>query len=515
MHELVYQFASHLRAAWRYRWFAVATAWIIALCGWVVVHRISDRYEATVRLWVDTQSVLKPLLAGMTVQPNVQQLVGMLSRTLVSRPNLDKVIGMAGMESEVKTPEQRESLITSLSRAITVVPATDGTFTIAYADDRPERAELVVQSLLTLLVERHRSDQRKDSEAAQAFIDEEIKTSKEKLDAAEKAMIEFKRQQLLAASPRGDHAVQMASLETTLRDLAVDLKTAQVARDTLKSDSRNQAEIPDLLSDHSAETVANPELDARIKDLEQKLDALRLRYTDEHPDVVAMVRTIAQLEAQKMEAQKKAEAKPRSSSLRAARTPDLFLGQSRLALATAESNIANLEARIAEYSKRYEELKSAAIAAPVIDLGYAHLSRDYEMAKNAHTSLLSRREMARISDKMESAAVTNFRVVEPARVSPTPKWPNRPRWNSAVLLVALGGGIALAYLLSQLMPTIRDERRLREVSGVQVLATVLKDWTDTEKRQRIRDVVAFLMCFVTLLSAYAAVMFAVNLPPSA
>lgn len=501
MHELVYQFASHLRAGWRYRWFGVATAWIIALCGWVFVHRMPDRYEATARLWVDTQStVLKPLLAGMTVQPNMLQLTGILSRILVSRPNLDKVIGMAGMESELKTPEDRESLITRLSIAITVLPATDGTFAIAYSDHRPERAELVVQSLLAVLVETHRRDQRKDSEVAQAFIDQEINTHKEKLDAAEKAMVEFKRQHLLAASTRGDHATEMARLEIALGDLAVDFKTAQVARDGLKRDTLNQEEIPDLLNDPRAETGVNPELDARIKDLEQKLDALRLRYTDEHPDVVAMVRTIAQLEAQK-----NTEPKPRISSPRAARTPDPFLEQSRRALAAAEANVANLEARIAEYRKRYEELRSAAIAAPAVDLEYANLTRDHEMAKLAYTNLLSRREVARISDKMESAAATNFRVVEPPRVSPRPTWPNRPRWNSAVLVVALGGGIALAYLLSQLMPTIRDERRLREVSGAKVLATVIRGWTHAEKRQRTWSLIAFLLSFASLLSAYATI----------
>jgi capsular polysaccharide biosynthesis protein len=163
---------------------------------------------------------------------------------------------------------------------------------------------------------------------------------------------------------------------------------------------------------------------------------------------------------------------------------------------------------MAEHSKRYEELKAAIIAAPEVDVEYAHLNRDYEMARSTYTSMLSRREVARISDKMETTApVTNFRVVDPPRVAPRPKSPNRPRLNSMVLMVALGGGVALAYLLSQLMPTIRDERRLREVSGVQVLATVLRDWTDAEKRQRIRGVVAFVMCFVTLLSMYAAITF--------
>ena len=261
------------------------------------------------------------------------------------------------------------------------------------------------------------------------------------------------------------------------------------------------------MTEQHAETAPNSELDARIKDLEQKLDSLRLRYTDQHPDVVDITRTIAQLEEQK-----KAQPKPRSRTPSAARTPNPVPQQSRLPLATAEANVATVKARIAEYSKRYEELKAAVVAAPEVDAEYAHLNRDYDMARSTYASMLSRREVARISDKMETTArVTNFRVVDPPRVAPRPKSPNRPRLNSMVLMVAVAGGVALAYLLSQLMPTIRDERRLREVSGVQVLATVLKDWTDTEKRQRIRDVVAFLMSVVTLLSAYAAITFTVAL----
>jgi hypothetical protein len=61
----------------------------------VVVFKIPDQYEATARIYVDTQSILKPLMAGLTVQPNVEQQVSMLSRTLISRPNLEKLVRMA------------------------------------------------------------------------------------------------------------------------------------------------------------------------------------------------------------------------------------------------------------------------------------------------------------------------------------------------------------------------------------------------------------------------------------
>jgi polysaccharide chain length determinant protein (PEP-CTERM system associated) len=507
MQELAYQFASRLRAAWRHRWFALAAAWIIAICGWALVHRMPDRYEATVRVWVDTQSVLKPLLAGVTVQPNVQQLLAMLSRTLMSRPNLEKVIRMAGMESGIKTPEGKELLVARLTKEVSVLSAGgDNLFTIAYTDRDPQTAELVVRSLLTIFVEGSRSDQRRDSETAQRFIDEEIKTYKEKLDAAENAMIEFKRRQVLAAGARGDQTTQLVSVQAALDDAKIELKIAEAEWETIKRRSADQAEIPDLLREQRADGRVPSEIDTRVKALEQKLDALRFNYTDQHPDVVALMRTIAQLEEQK-----KTEASQRKPSASAAPAPEPLRQPLTATLTAAEANLAAAKFRVAEYTKRLDELKAAAAAAPEADAEYAHLSRDYEMAKSTYASMLSRRETARISDKMESASVTNFRVVDPPQVSSRPKSPDRPRLNLLVLVVALAGGAALAYLLSQLTPTISDERRLREVSGAQVLATVLKNWTDAEKRQRIRSQIAFLMSFVGLLSAYAAITFAVAL----
>jgi polysaccharide chain length determinant protein (PEP-CTERM system associated) len=504
VHEQAYQFASKLRGAWRYRWFAAATAWIIAICGWALIQRMPDRYEATARVWVDTQSVLKPLLAGVTVQPNVQQLVGMLSRTLISRPNVEKVIRMADMEREIATPDGRELLVTRLTKEVTVLSAGgDNLFTIAYTDKDRHKAEMVVRSLLTIFVEGSRSDQRKDSEAAQRFIDEEIKNYKEKLDAAENALVEFKRRQALTASAS---VTQLASMEATLRDLALELKIAELGKAAIEKSSADEADIPDLLGGQNAETSANVELDARINSLEQKLEALRLNYTEQHPDVVAIMRTIAQLQDQK-----RTQAK-RQPPTGGARTTGSVPPQGRLSLATAEANVAAVKVRLTDARKRYEELKAVAIAAPELDAQLAHLNRDYEMAKSTYASMLSRRETARISEKMESTvSVTNFRVVDPPQVSTRPKSPDRPRLNSIVLVVALAGGIALAYLLSQLMPTIRDERRLREVAGAQVLATVVKDWTEAERTHRTRALIAFLVSFASLLSAYAAITFAVAL----
>jgi polysaccharide chain length determinant protein (PEP-CTERM system associated) len=513
MHDLAYQVVSTLKAMWRYRWPAVALAWVIALYGWASTYRMPDRYEASARVWVDTQSVLKNLLAGLTAQPNVNQIVVMVSRTLISRPNLERVIRMAGMDVEVKTPRDLEQLTTRLTREVTIQGAGGGDlYTIAYANKDPQQAKRVVQSLLTIFEEGSVSDQRQDSVTARRFIDEQINTAKEKLDALENAVIQFKRQQALVAGGRVDNA-RLFEAQTALNEATLELKIAETTRDAIKKNYPDELEIPSLLGDKNSDVGVQPETDARIRALEQKLDGLRLNYTEQHPDIAAIVRTIAQLKEQaKAEAEHrrpsaKAEAEHRRPSLSAAQALDTGNRAMTLTQAAAEANVASAKARVDEYRKRYEELKAAAIATPQVDADYAHLNRDYELAKGTYVALLQRRETARMSNEMETGArVTNFRVIDPPRVSSIPSAPNRQLLNSMVLLAALAGGAGLAFVLSQIRPAFNDERKLREVSGVEVLGTVVMAWTDAQKARRTRGLVALMISFLSLLSAYAAIM---------
>ncbi|MGB5082989.1 MAG: XrtA system polysaccharide chain length determinant [Burkholderiales bacterium] len=512
MHELVDQLLSHLKAIWRYRWYAVAFAWVAAVGGWTAVYLAPDRYEASARVYVDTQSVLRPLLAGLTVQPNVDQMVAMMSQTLISRPNLEKVIRMADMDIELKTTEDREKLITRLTRELAIKGAgRENLYIIAYTDKDPQEAKRVVQSLLTLFMEGTLGDQRKDSEAARRFIDEQLKTYIEKLVAAEKAVTEFRRRHMgLMAGDRRDYYTRLVEAQAALREATLELKEAENSRDAIKKQLAGDEAIPSLLGESSAEVGINPEIDVRVQALEQKLDGLRLNYTEEHPDIVAAVRTIARLKEQK-----KAEAKLRKPSPSAAQAQDPVHQQLTVALASAEANVAGMRARVAEYDKRYNELKAAANAVPQVDAEYTQLTRDYEVTKKNYESLLSRRESAQISGEMETrSSVMNFRVIDPPRVPLVPKAPNRLLLASLVLLAALGGGLGVAFLISQLRPTFNDERRLREVSGLHVLGTVIMARTGAQGTRRTRGLVALLISLASLLSAYVAVMLSLVLTAS-
>ena len=517
MHELFDQIVSYLKATWQYRWHAVALAWGIAVIGWAVVYRLPDRYEASARVHVDTQSVLRPLLAGLAVQPNVDQMVGMMSRTLISRPNLEKVIRMADMDIKLKTSEERDARITHLSKELTIKSAgRENLYTISYSDPNPQEAKRVVQSLLTIFVEGSLGDKRKDSDTARRFLDDQLKAYSEKLTAAETAVTEFKRKNLGMMPKDGrDYYSRLGEAKAAVSQAELELKEAENARDAIKKQLGGDVETPPSLVEEKGGDrtpggeAAHPEIDARVHALQQKLDALRLTYTEQHPDIISIQRVIAQLNEQK-----KAELKNRKpfSVAPAVQSQNPVQQQLAISLVASEASVASMKARVAEYHKRYNDLKGAVNALPQVEAEYIQLTRDYEVLRQNYEKLLGRRESAQMSSEMEASAnVIDFRVIDPPQVPLAPSAPNRRMLMSMVLLGALGGGIGFAFLMSQLRPTFTDERRLREVSGLPVFGMVAMAWGPVEMAKRRKRLIAFLVSLVSLLSAYGAIMAALSL----
>ena len=534
MHELAEQLWSHVKSTWRYRWYAVVFAWVAAIAGWAFVYLMPNRYEATARVYVDTESVLRPLLAGVTVQPNIDQIVTMMSRTLISRPNLEKVIRMADIDIRLKTPEDREALITRLTKELTIKSAgRENLYTIAYNNKNPQESKRVVQSLLTIFVEGSLGDKRKDSDTARRFIDEQLKAYGEKLNASENAVTEFKRKNMsLMGTDAKSFYSRLNDAKGALSQAALELKEAENGRDAIRKQLTGEIEsAPNLLegrgtADAPPVVASNPELDGRIQGLQQKLDGLRLTYTELHPDIISMKRIMEQLKEQKkQEAEQKKQEAEKMKLESKGRKPAVVAVQSQsrnpvyqqlsVSFAEAEATVASMKARVAEYERRYEELKVAVNAVPQIEAEFTQLNRDYDITKGNYEKLLARRESAQISGDMETnASVIDFRVVDPPQVPSTPASPNRPLLMSLVMLGALGGGAGFAFLISQLRPTFHDQRRLRQVSGLPVFGTVVMVWSAAQKSKWRRGLFAFLLSLISLLSAYAAIMGALVLTAS-
>ena len=503
MHEVLDQLMSLLRGIWLRRWQAVMAAWLIAVIGWAVVYTIPKRYEASARVYIDTQSILKPLMSGLAVNTSIEQQVQVMTRTLLSRPNMEKVARMSDLNIRAKTAKDLESQITGLMGNVQLEAANRGQenlYRITYQNSDPALAKSVVQSLLTILVEGSLGNKRKDTDSAKRFIDGQIKQYEQKLTASENMLKEFKQKHLgMMPGQGGDYFAKLSEAQKLVNEATLALREADTRRDQLKRQLAD--EEPEITGLASANLAANPELDSRIQGLKKNLDQLRLGYTEQHPDIVNTKRVIEQLEEQKKQEAKLK--KPKS----AIATQNPYYQQLSLSLAEAEAQAASLRARVSEYTSRYNTLRQQATMVPQVETDLVQLTRDYEVNKASYDQLLSRRGSAQMSEDMESKTdVIDFKVIDPPYVPPNPSFPNRPLLLSAVLLLALAGGAGVGFLISQIRPVVIDRTGIADITAYPVLGSVTMVWNSDQTRSQRKKLLAWVATLGSLVSAYAVLL---------
>lgn len=518
MEDLIKQLLGFLRGMWKYRWPAVALAWVVTIAGAVVVHRMPDQYEAQARIYVDTQSILKPLMAGLTVQPNIDQQIAMLSRTLLSRPNLEKLVRMADLDLNVRNQLQRDELITDLTRKIQIRnTGRDNLYTLAIRDEDQDRAQRTIQSLTSIFVESSLGASRKDADSARSFLDEQIRRYEQKLEEAETRLKAFRMRNIEVQSVDGrDAAARVAEANAQLAAAQLQLREAENARDAIRQQlameragSGGANALPNLVPPPTL-AVATPEIDARIQVIQGNLDALLQRFTEQHPDVVINRRQLAELEAQKATAmaEQRAAATAAAAAAAAMRPAE---AQSSLAaqelsrmLAAAEVQVATTRTRVSEFSARLAAARESLKTAPQLEAEAAQLNRDYNINKKNYEDLVARRQSAVMSGELEVASgVADFRLIDPPRVTPRPVAPNRLLLLPLALLAGLGAGAALALLLSQLRPAFYDPSELSQKTGLPLLGVVSLQQDETVRRRARNSLIRFISAVGGLFGAFA------------
>ena len=489
---------------WQRRLPGLIAAWIAGIAGAIVVFRLPDQFEASARVYVDTDSVLRPLMSGLAVQPDVSQRVQILSRTLISRPNVEKLIRMTDMDHKLETPAQKERLVDELMRTLKIQAAGAGNlYAINYRDPSAEQARKTVQSLLSIFMESSLGDKRQDSVQAREFIEEQIAEYEGKLRDAENRLKEFRLRNLGVLSSSGqDYFSKMEVLANDMNAARVQLRESEMSRDALKQQVRDQEVALKTATEAGAAAsvpidIPVPELDARLQGSKKELEELLRRFTDEHPDVVYTRRLIKDLEEDRkreVAARLKAmSAQPAGPGPATGNLQEMVLQQLKVGLAEGEANVAALRARVAEADERYRQLRAAAESIPQIDAELAQLNRDYDVIKRQYDNLVTRRESAALTGQLEEAGkVADFRIIDPPRVGSKPVAPNRLLLIPLVFVAALGLGAAVSFLVSQILPTFPDARMLREISKRPLLGTIsMLDRPAFAKERRRRNLVFF------------------------
>lgn len=481
---------AYVLGVWRRRWLAMAVAWGVCVAGWMVVAVLPDQYQSTARVYVDTESTLGPLLRNIAVESDPRRQVEVMQRTLMSRPNLAEVARITGLDTTAHTPVELDRLYAHMVARIGVSAENVNLYTVAYTGPDPILARNVVQALLTIFVEGNVGKSRENMENARAFIESQIVEYEGQLKAADGRLAEFKSRNFAMF---GEAAIGSGTFAARLDVARQALATARRAHEdglTRRDQLRAQLQVvPQYLEVDNAGTVVvagnhGAPLASRVEDLQGDLDTLRMRFTENHPDVVATREALAKAREQlRREGPAGAYGATRKS-----RISNVVYEQLKVRLVDAETETATLARRAAEAEREVERLSTLAASAPAVDAEFADLNRDYGVLRKQYEELLARRESARISQAVETTGDNvQFRILEPPNLPAVPGGPPRRIFLAVVLAMGVGGGIGFALLLSRVAETLDTVDQLTRAFGLPVLGAISPIETSADRRRRMVD----------------------------
>jgi polysaccharide chain length determinant protein (PEP-CTERM system associated) len=546
MHELLTQLLTYARGMWRYRWYALLVAWVVCLAGWTFVYTLPEEYESHARIQINTRSLLDPLLRGLAVRPDIETQLQMMTQTLLSRANIQKVVAkldpnraasgadLLGFQERLVTasdnpldqfrapvvgdsadvvPFNTDALTRRIQGKITIQSPRgrrpfggSQIYGITYRDENPEMAHRVVQALLTVLVEETLDESRADTDTAQRFLDEQIGQYEARLQAAEQRLAEFKKKNAgMMEGERVDYYSRLRAAKEELEATRAKLSIAINRREELSRQLEGDEPVFGIISPAGTFRAGGQTstFDIRIQEHQRQLDELLLKYTDKHPEVIALRAMIAQLEKKKRQ-ELQAQKAMRGNTSAGPVELNPVIQRLHIALNETEVEIATLRVQLAGQESKVSELEKRVDTIPELEAQLARLNRDYEITKRNYEALKERLELARLGEQADQGGGKAIRVLNPPAVPRAPAGDRRLLYLTAVLFAGFLGGAGLAFVLHEIRPVFTNSKTLRDAIGLPVLGVVSMKFTPAQQRKLRLQFTSFVFAALLLVAGYGA-----------
>ena len=500
MNGLYENFRIALHQVWQRRWLALAVAWVIAASGWLAISFIPNSFESKAKVFAQITQVLPSESASGGVDQAASLL--RLKQTLTSNENLTRVVRRTELNTLAADEAGLNSVMGALREKIKITAMPDNIFEItattsfgSLSNAQNARASAgVVQQLIELFVSGGANTEQTGQSIA--FLDQELQRRETQLREAEQRRVEFEQRFLGVLPGGGSVGDRMGAARMELAQLDQTIVTARAAIGAMQNQLQ---QTPATTPIPGMEGAFGGPAGSQLAALETQLSQYLGRgFTDAHPDIISIRAQIARLRPQ-------AAAERSSGRAGAGGIPNpshvsiqSMLAERQAQLTGAESRKAQLQADLAQLTQRQS-------TEPGVAAEQARLTRDYDVLRQQYDRLLADREQLRLrSDMSGRASPLTVRVVSPPSVPGAPTSPNRPLFLSLVLVVAIGGGLAAAFLKGQLQTTFPTQNRLAAATGLPVLGSIRELVGSAERAHRRKRLAWLLGGGGALAGVYAA-----------
>jgi uncharacterized protein involved in exopolysaccharide biosynthesis len=326
-------------------------------------------------------------------------------------------------------------------------------------------------------IENARTRNARASETA-AFLRQETQRLNEQVRSLDQQVATFKQENSDALPEHLNLRVGMLqNAKFDLRAVQRDIAAAEQERRFLETQLDSlAARLPVQRGVPTSEM--SPE--ERLQVLKADLARGSALYTEVHPDIARLNRMIAQTEAE-LARQGKGKASGDQGP-----PPNPERDQVEAKVRSIDTRLVSLRDQEAELNTRISTLEAQILKTPEVEQRLSQISFDYQAAAKEHDQVRSKLQQAELAENLESQKMAErFTLLEPPKIPVSPDRPDRLKLLALAVMLALGGGVAVAFAAELLDNRVQDPAMLRALIGERPFAILPYIERAHERRRQI------------------------------
>ncbi|MGH8332219.1 MAG: GumC family protein [Pseudomonas sp.] len=471
----------------------------------LVAMSIPPVYESSGTILVESQQISPDLVAANN-NTFADERIEVIRQRVMTREHLEGIINkynlFASQSRQLsvseKIEEMRNAIVVSLvSAAVKGRGEVTIAFRLSFEHRQPEIANKVAKELVTLFLDENIKQRTERASETTEFLTQEADKLRVELEALENRLADFKQAHSNALPEHQELRMNMLTrAETELKEVDRDYKTA---REELRF---NELE----LSAANAGLATKPGAPGAAADKPQDLASLKAEYTrlqslytQAHPDVRAVKRKIAALEAGK--------------GADGAASVNLDVAKAQARISAAEARIKSLADQKQQILGKIAEYEAQILETPQIERGLVTVMRDHDNARKKYEEIRTKEMSAKISESLEQEnKAERFVLLESPLMPEKPVRPNRKKVVAMGFLLAPVGAGALVMLLEMMSQRVRGAQALASVLGRRVLVSIPYIHTKAELARRRKWRMLLIVCGVVTIAIFLVLLHFLYMP---
>jgi polysaccharide chain length determinant protein (PEP-CTERM system associated) len=460
--------------------------WLILICaigflavGVGVSHVIPPQYMSQTLVIIEQQKVPEDYVKPV-VEENLGARLASMKEQILSRSRIEPIIekfnlfagGQATMDDRVE--------MTQKAIGVKPIPSAGGGmpgFYITFKAQDARTAQQVCGEITSLFVSENLNAREQSAEGTTEFLKQQLADAKRNLDDQDAKLAAFEQKNIGRLPGQtvhlGDMSLAMGSAnESTLQALTTQLDAVTQSLDRLQ---QNEVFIQALVSQQTRDVasagpgsgISADERRAELKALIAQRQELETHYTPDYPDVAAISRKIADLQAEIAHAP--AEQAPVAADPNHPDPPHLM--ELKFQLKSVQQSIVNGKQEQARIQQQLRTYEARIEASPLIEEEYKQVTRDHETALEFYNTLLKKMNESTMATALEHRQQgEQFRVMDAPNLPEEPSFPNRLVFAGGGLAAGLFLGLLIAALLEYRDTSLRNERDVWAFTKLPTLA---------------------------------------------